>query len=233
MGLNGTWLPIVLGCAAALVLVVIVRGGSWGGRKPWMQALSRLGLTALFTTLALVGALSTTSRRSTRVGVTCSATRLRTRRVTTARPRRRPPWISRPLRERHPDGADDAARPARAAAAGSAPAEVRDPGPEERRRAPHRVAQGVRPAAGGVRPTLRDASPRHRRDARIAGQPRDVQQARSPLHASTGLSATAASPRPSSSCRNSTAPSTTTRSASTTRTACRPRRGSPPRCRRG
>lgn len=198
-----------------------------------MQALSRLGLTALFTTLALVGALSTTSRRSTRVGVTCSATRLRTRRVTTARPRRRPPWISRPLRERHPDGADDAARPARAAAAGSAPAEVRDPGPEERRRAPHRVAQGVRPAAGGVRPTLRDASPRHRRDARIAGQPRDVQQARPPLHASTGLSATAASPRPSSSCRNSTAPSTTTRSASTTRTACRPRRGSPPRCRRG
>ena len=58
MGLNGTWLPIVLGCAAALVLVVIVRGRSWG-RKPWMQALSRLGLTALFTTLvlALVGAL--------------------------------------------------------------------------------------------------------------------------------------------------------------------------------
>ncbi|WP_074040901.1 alpha/beta hydrolase [Dermacoccus nishinomiyaensis] len=46
----------MLGCAAALVLVVIVRGRSWG-RKPWMQALSRLGLTALFTTLALVGAL--------------------------------------------------------------------------------------------------------------------------------------------------------------------------------
>lgn len=58
MGLNGTWLPIALGCAAAVVLVLVVRGHSWG-RRAWMQALSRLGLTALFTTLvlALVGAL--------------------------------------------------------------------------------------------------------------------------------------------------------------------------------
>ena len=177
MGLNGTWLPIVLGCAAALVLVVIVRGGSWGAQAVDAGAVAPRPDGTVHHARAR-RCLSTTSRRSTRVGVTCSATRPRTHRVTTARPRRRPPWISRPLRERHPDGADDAARPSRAAAAGSAPAEVRDPGPEERRRAPHRVAQGVRPAAGGVRPTLRDASPRHRRDARIAGQPRVLQQAR-------------------------------------------------------